>query len=77
MKKKILMYAGIIVGLLVLSYAYVPQVLSGKIVNQSDISGVERRPPRRPDGLDGVDVRRHADRHDPRFHARRLDAENL
>ena len=39
MKKKILMYAGIIVGLLVLSYAYVPQVLSGKIVNQSDISG--------------------------------------
>ena len=39
MKKKILLYAGIIVGLLVLSYAYVPQVLSGKIVNQSDISG--------------------------------------
>ena len=39
MKKKLLLYAGIIVGLLVLSYAYVPQVLSGKIVNQSDISG--------------------------------------
>ena len=39
MKKKILLYAGIIVGLLVLAYAYVPQVLSGKIVNQSDISG--------------------------------------
>ncbi len=39
MKKKILMYAGILVGLFVLSYAYVPQVLSGKIVNQSDISG--------------------------------------
>ena len=39
MKKKILLYAGIVVGLLVLSYAYVPQVLGGKIVNQSDISG--------------------------------------
>ena len=39
MKKKLLLYAGIVVGLLVLSYAYVPQVLSGKIVNQSDISG--------------------------------------
>ena len=39
MKKKILLYAAIVVGLLVLSYAYVPQVLSGKIVNQSDISG--------------------------------------
>ena len=39
MKKNLLLYAGIIVGLLVLSYAYVPQVLSGKIVNQSDISG--------------------------------------
>ncbi len=39
MKKKILLYAGIVVGLLVLAYAYVPQVLAGKIVNQSDISG--------------------------------------
>ena len=39
MKKKIILYAGIVVGLLLLSYAYVPQVLSGKIVNQSDISG--------------------------------------
>ncbi len=39
MKKKILLYAAIVVGLLALSYAYVPQVLSGKIVNQSDISG--------------------------------------
>ena len=39
MKKNILLYAGIVVGLLLLSYAYVPQVLSGKIVNQSDISG--------------------------------------
>ncbi|MCR5841039.1 MAG: hypothetical protein K6G86_03070 [Bacteroidales bacterium] len=39
MKKKILLYAGIVVGLLVLSYAYVPQVLGGKIVNQNDISG--------------------------------------
>lgn len=39
MKKKILYYFCIIVGMLVLSYAYVPQVLAGKIVNQSDISG--------------------------------------
>ena len=39
MKKRIILYAGIVVGLLLLSYAYVPQVLSGKIVNQSDISG--------------------------------------
>ena len=39
MKKKIFIYLGIVVGFLVLSYAFVPQVLSGKIVNQSDISG--------------------------------------
>lgn len=39
MKKKIISYVAIIVGFLVLSYAFVPQVLGGKIVNQSDISG--------------------------------------
>ena len=39
MKKKILLYAGIVLFFLVLSYGFVPQVLSGKIVNQSDISG--------------------------------------
>ena len=39
MKKKILYFFCIIIGMLVLSYAYVPQVLDGKIVNQSDISG--------------------------------------
>lgn len=39
MKKKILLYAGIVIGFLILSYAFVPQVLGGKIVNQSDISG--------------------------------------
>ena len=39
MTRKILRYAGIVVGLLVLAYAYVPQVLGSKIVNQSDISG--------------------------------------
>ena len=39
MKKKIIFYAAIIVGFLVLSYAFVPEVLGGKIVNQSDISG--------------------------------------
>lgn len=37
--KKALTYVGIILGFLVLSYAFVPQVLGGKIVNQSDISG--------------------------------------
>lgn len=39
MKKKIIYYICIILGLLALSYAFVPQVLGGKIVNQSDISG--------------------------------------
>lgn len=39
MKKKIMLYAGIILAFVVLSYAFVPQVLGGKIVNQSDISG--------------------------------------
>jgi len=39
MKKKILLFAGIILAFLVLSYGFVPQVLAGKIVNQSDISG--------------------------------------
>ena len=37
--KKILTYAGIVLALLILAYAFVPQVLTGKIVNQSDISG--------------------------------------
>ena len=36
---KILTYGLIVLGFLVLSYAFVPQVLTGKIVNQSDISG--------------------------------------
>lgn len=36
--KKILIYLGIVVFFVVLSYAFVPQVLSGKIVNQGDIS---------------------------------------
>lgn len=39
MKKKLIYTLCIIVGLLVLAYAFVPQVLGGKIVNQSDISG--------------------------------------
>ena len=39
MKKKILLYASIVLGFLVLAYGFVPQVLGGKIVNQSDISG--------------------------------------
>ena len=36
--KKIIVYVAIVLGFLVLSYAFVPQVLTGKIVNQSDIS---------------------------------------
>lgn len=39
MKKKILIIVGVIAGFLLLAYGFVPQVLSGKIVNQSDISG--------------------------------------
>ncbi|MBR4826993.1 MAG: hypothetical protein IKZ91_03820 [Bacteroidales bacterium] len=39
MKKNILIVLGIVLGFLVLSYAYAPEVLSGKVVNQSDISG--------------------------------------
>ncbi len=37
--KKILTYAGIVLFFLVVAYGFVPQVLGGKIVNQSDISG--------------------------------------
>lgn len=37
--KKILTYAGISLFLLILAYAFVPEVLSGKVVDQSDISG--------------------------------------
>ena len=43
MDKKLLKNIGIAIGavlfFLVLSYAFAPQVLDGKIVNQSDISG--------------------------------------
>ncbi|MBP5567073.1 MAG: hypothetical protein J6X57_06295 [Bacteroidales bacterium] len=39
MKKKLAIYIGIIIGFLVLAYGFVPQVLTGKIINQSDISG--------------------------------------
>ena len=37
--KKILPYAGAILLFAIIAYAYAPQVLQGKIVNQSDISG--------------------------------------
>ena len=37
--KKIVTYVLIVLGFLALSYAFMPQVLGGKIVNQSDISG--------------------------------------
>ena len=37
--KKLLTFAGIVLAFLVISYGYVPQVLVGKIVDQSDISG--------------------------------------
>ena len=36
--KKILTYTGIILFFLVLSYGFTPEILGGKIVNQSDIS---------------------------------------
>ena len=39
MKKKIALFAGIILGFLVLSYAFVPQVLSGKRIDQVDGAG--------------------------------------
>ena len=39
MKKKIAVYIGIVITFLVLAYGFVPQVLDGKVVNQSDISG--------------------------------------
>ena len=39
MKRKILTCVAAVALFLVLAYAFVPQVLGGKIVNQSDISG--------------------------------------
>ena len=39
MKKKILTLIGIVLGFIVISYAFVPEVLSGKILNQSDFDG--------------------------------------
>jgi hypothetical protein len=39
MKKNILICLGIVLGFLVVSYGFVPEVLTGKIVDQSDISG--------------------------------------
>ena len=39
MKKKLWICLGIVLGFLALSYAFVPEVLGGKVVNQSDISG--------------------------------------
>ncbi len=39
MIRKILAFAGIILLFIAVSYAFVPEVLSGKIVNQSDTSG--------------------------------------
>ena len=39
MKKRIILYAGIVLSFLILAYAFVPQVLGGKIVDQGDISG--------------------------------------
>ncbi len=37
--KKIGIYVGIVLLFLVLAYGFVPEVLTGKIVNQSDITG--------------------------------------
>ena len=36
--RQILIYAGIVALFLLISYCYVPQVFSGKVVNQSDFS---------------------------------------
>ena len=38
MIKKTLIYAGAILFFAIVAYSFVPQVFSGKIVNQSDIS---------------------------------------
>lgn len=37
--KKLGIFAGVVVLFLVIAYSFVPQVLTGKVVNQSDISG--------------------------------------
>ena len=39
LSRKIMIYAGIILLFAVIAYGFVPQVLDGKIVNQSDIAG--------------------------------------
>ena len=39
LSKSVLKYAGAVMLFLVVAYGFVPQVLGGKIVNQSDISG--------------------------------------
>ena len=36
--KKLLPYAGAILAFVIIAYAFTPEILSGKIVNQSDIS---------------------------------------
>ena len=38
-QKNILTYVGILLLFVVLAYSFVPQVLTGKQVNQSDITG--------------------------------------
>ena len=47
--KNILTYAGIVLLFLVLAYGYVPEVLSGKVVNQSDITGYSSMAKESPD----------------------------
>ena len=37
--RKIMYYAGTVLLFLVLAYGFVPEVLTGKVVNQSDITG--------------------------------------
>ena len=39
MTKKIALYAGIVLFFIALAYAFVPQVLDGKVVNQADTKG--------------------------------------
>ena len=37
--RKVGIYAGIVLLFLALAYGFVPEVLTGKVVNQSDIAG--------------------------------------
>ena len=64
-------YAGTVLLFLVLAYGFVPEVLTGKVVNQSDITGYRsmsqeavtwnKAHPDDPTYWSGLDVRRDSD----------------